>query len=364
MTTSSPSNYLEIKHLEKMFGQFQALKDISLSIKQGEFVCFLGPSGCGKTTLLRMIAGLEQPTSGAVIQDGRDVTFLPPQKRDFGIVFQSYALFPNLTVAENIALGLRNQGKKRKEIEEKVHYWLKLIGLDSQSIKYPAQISGGQQQRVALARALALEPGLLLMDEPLSALDAQVRTHLRTEIKNLQRQLNITTIMVTHDQEEALTMADRIVVMDHGVVKQVGTPQEIYATPQSQFVADFIGNMNFLEALVTGDNQIRINRQVLNHDTQRYPIGSKVKLALRPESIEIQPDSVGWLKAEVSHVEFIGSFLHVRCQADTYYGLQPLLIQVPIHQGQKLNLQQGKTVSLNWANQAMQLFPMGEQPHV
>ncbi|MDR0806864.1 MAG: putative 2-aminoethylphosphonate ABC transporter ATP-binding protein [Enterobacteriaceae bacterium] len=357
---STPANYLEIKNLEKRFGRFQALKEISLSIKQGEFVCFLGPSGCGKTTLLRTIAGLEQPTSGCVIQDGRDVTFLPPQKRDFGIVFQSYALFPNLTVAENIALGLRNQGKKRKEVEEKVSYWLKLIGLDSQSIKYPAQISGGQQQRVALARALALEPGLLLMDEPLSALDAQVRTHLRAEIKALQQQLNITTIMVTHDQEEALTMADRIVVMDHGVIKQVGTPQEIYAAPQSRFVADFIGNMNFLDALVIGHNQIRLNRQTLRHRTYDYPTGSKVKLALRPESIEIQSDKNGWLSAEITHIEFLGSFLHVMCQADTYYGLQPLLVQLPVSHGSALNLYHGKTISLNWNNQAIQLFPVYE----
>ncbi|GKX52982.1 putative 2-aminoethylphosphonate ABC transporter ATP-binding protein [Budvicia aquatica] len=360
MSISPSLNYLEIQRLEKNFGQFQALKDISLTIKQGEFICFLGPSGCGKTTLLRAIAGLELPTSGKVIQNGHDVTFLPPQKRDFGIVFQSYALFPNLTVAENIALGLRNQGMKRKQVDEKVSYWLKLVGLDNQSIKYPAQISGGQQQRVALARALALEPGLLLMDEPLSALDAQVRTHLRTEIKNLQRQLNITTIMVTHDQEEALTMADRIVVMDHGVIKQVGTPSEIYTSPQGKFVASFIGNMNFLDALVVGQNQIRVNRLTLNHNTDTYAPGSKVKLALRPESIEVMHRTTGAVNALVTHVEFMGSFLRILCEADTYYGAQPLMVQIPVNRGVEINLHAGQSVSLRWAKHDMQLFSAGD----
>lgn len=220
--------YLDIQHLNKQFGAFQALKGISLTIEPGEFICFLGPSGCGKTTLLRAIAGLDLPDSGEIWQGGRNISRLPPQERDFGIVFQSYALFPNLTVAQNIAFGLENQGLARDLIKERVDHWLGLVDLTAQSHKYPSQISGGQQQRVALARALALSPGLLLLDEPLSALDALVRTHLRSEIRALQQRLGITTIMVTHDQEEALTMADRIVVMEGGRIVQVGTPQEIY----------------------------------------------------------------------------------------------------------------------------------------
>src|SRR5688572_16394662 len=207
--------YLRIERLSKRFGGFTALRDISLEIFEREFVCFLGPSGCGKTTLLRAIAGLDIQSSGRIEQAGKDISALPPAERDFGIVFQSYALFPNLTVAKNIAYGLESRRAARAEVDRRVKELLALVGLDDQGDKYPAQLSGGQQQRVALARALAPAPGLLLLDEPLSALDAKVRTHLRHEVKQLQRRLGVTTVMVTHDQEEALTMADRIVVMNH-----------------------------------------------------------------------------------------------------------------------------------------------------
>ena len=280
--------YLDIKHLNKHFGAFQALKDISLAIEQGEFVCFLGPSGCGKTTLLRAIAGLDLPGSGEIWQGGRDISLLPPQQRDFGIVFQSYALFPNLTVADNIAFGLQNQHLDKARIRETVQHWLELVGLAAQSHKYPSQISGGQQQRVSLARALALSPGLLLLDEPLSALDAQVRTHLRSEIRALQQRLGITTIMVTHDQEEALTMADRIVVMEGGTIVQIGTPRQIYHQPASRFVASFVGSMNFLDALVLSPQQVRLNEQPLTL-ANRAAAGSKLQLAIRPEAISLTP---------------------------------------------------------------------------
>src|SRR6266436_2403119 len=219
------TSHLEVRNLSKRFGDFSALGDISLDIAEGEFVCFLGPSGCGKTTLLRAIAGLDIQTSGRIEQGGRDISALPPTKRDFGIVFQSYALFPNLTAAKNVAYGLENTRAKRAEVAKRVRELLDLIGLGEHGGKYPAQLSGGQQQRVALARALATSPGLLLLDEPLSALDARVRLRLRHEIKDLQRRLGVTTIMVTHDQEEALTMADRIVVMNAGAIEQVGTPR-------------------------------------------------------------------------------------------------------------------------------------------
>lgn len=224
-----PRVYLSIDRLTKKFGNFVALDSVSLEVYEGEFICFLGPSGCGKTTLLRAIAGLDIQTSGTVQQDGQDISALPPFERDFGIVFQSYALFPNLTSQRNIAFGLENQKLEKSKINARVTELLELVGLPDQGDKYPAQLSGGQQQRIALARAIATSPGLLLLDEPLSALDAKVRSHLRHEMKLLQRRLGVTTVMVTHDQEEALTMADRIVVMNHGVIEQVGTPTEISA---------------------------------------------------------------------------------------------------------------------------------------
>src|SRR6185436_15587340 len=253
----SAAPFLRIRDLSKRFGQFTALKDISLDVKQGDFVCFLGPSGCGKTTLLRAIAGLDPQDEGLIEIAGRDVSRLPPAARDFGIVFQSYALFPNLTVAANVGYGLVNRRAGRAEIDRRVAELLALVGLTDQGAKYPVQLSGGQQQRVALARALATSPGLLLLDEPLSALDARVRLRLRDEVKSLQCSVSVTTIMVTHDQEEALAMADRIVVMNQGVIEQVGTPSEIYRNPATAFVADFVGTMTFLDAQVTGPERLR-----------------------------------------------------------------------------------------------------------
>ena len=239
-------DYLRLQGIRKSFGSFQALSDIDLAIRQGEFVCFLGPSGCGKTTLLRIIAGLETQTAGSIQQAGRDISILPPAERAYGIVFQSYALFPNLSVTDNVAYGLVNRKVAKAAAAARVDELLKLVGLPGSGAKYPAQLSGGQQQRIALARALATSPGLLLLDEPLSALDAIVRVHLRQEIRSLQRKLGVTTVMVTHDQEEALSVADRIVVMNHGVIEQVGTPMEVYRDPATPFVAEFVGKINVL----------------------------------------------------------------------------------------------------------------------
>ena len=228
---------LALSGIYKDFGTFRALKNIELTVNRGEFVCFLGPSGCGKTTLLRIIAGLEVQSAGTIRHGERDISRLPPAERDYGIVFQSYALFPNLTVFDNVAYGLVNRHRPRKEIAARVTELLKLIGLPDSGGKFPSQLSGGQQQRIALARAIATSPGLLLLDEPLSALDALERVRLRQEMRALQQRLGITTIMVTHDQEEALSMADRIVVMNHGVIEQVGTPMEIYREPASPLPA-------------------------------------------------------------------------------------------------------------------------------
>lgn len=219
--------FLSIQDISKRFDGFTALNQVSLDIRKGEFVCLLGPSGCGKTTLLRIISGLEKPDKGRVILKEKDITLSPPAERNMGIVFQSYALFPNMTAGQNIAFGLKNRMKSKKSIQEKIRHVLQLVDLESIRDRYPAQLSGGQQQRVALARALALSPDLLLLDEPLSALDAKVRLKLRREIRQLQENTGITTIMVTHDQEEALTMADRMVVMNHADLIQEGTPHEV-----------------------------------------------------------------------------------------------------------------------------------------
>ncbi|TVQ36570.1 MAG: putative 2-aminoethylphosphonate ABC transporter ATP-binding protein [Geminicoccaceae bacterium] len=303
--------YLVIDQVTKRFGPFVALDRVSLAVRDGEFVCFLGPSGCGKTTLLRAIAGLELQSEGAIRQKGQDISLLPPSARDFGIVFQSYALFPNLTVADNVGYGLVGRGLRRGAIQARIDELLRLVGLPDQGPKYPAQLSGGQQQRVALARALATSPGLLLLDEPLSALDAKVRQRLRLEMKDLQRRLGVTTIMVTHDQDEALTMADRIVVMNEGVIEQIGTPEEVYTRPATAFVADFIGEMNFLDGALTDAAAVRVGNLTL---ALPAPVasGPEVTIGIRPEDVRI--DDAHGIEAQVHHVEFLGA--HVRVSLD------------------------------------------------
>lgn len=322
-TPEARKPYLRISNLTKRYGPFTALSDIDLEIMEGEFICFLGPSGCGKTTLLRAIAGLDIQTSGRIEQGGRDISVLPPAERDFGIVFQSYALFPNLTIFANIAYGLENRRRPKAEIAARVMRLLEQVGLADQRDKYPAQLSGGQQQRIALARALATEPGLLLLDEPLSALDAKVRARLRHEIKALQRAVGITTIMVTHDQEEALTMADRIVVMNHGVVEQVGTPQAIYRNPASAFVADFIGAMNFLPAQVAGPETVRYGDTLLRCLPHELAAGAPITLAIRPEDIVVQEGAAAagggenLLSVQVGELEFLGPFVRATLEGPT-----------------------------------------------
>ncbi len=310
------TSYLEVRDVSKRFGDFAALRKVSLEVTEGEFVCFLGPSGCGKTTLLRAIAGLDIQSSGLIVQGGKDISALPPEERDFGIVFQSYALFPNLTVRRNIAFGLENRAMPRREIDVRVDELLALIGLPEQAEKFPAQISGGQQQRVALARALAPKPGLILLDEPLSALDAKVRIHLRHELKQLQAQLGVTMIMVTHDQEEALSIADRIVVMNVGVVEQVGTPQDIYDKPATRFVADFIGAMNFFKGVMISPSEVRVGALRLSCRPNGHDQGSAVTVAIRPEDIQL-PDVAdasrpNMVDADVGTLEFLGSHVRTR----------------------------------------------------
>jgi iron(III) transport system ATP-binding protein len=321
--------YLQLRSIRKEFGAFTALADINLDIVKGEFVCFLGPSGCGKTTLLRIIAGLDTPTSGSISQAGIDITRRPPAERDYGIVFQSYALFPNLSVADNVAYGLVNQRVARPQIQARVTELLKLVGLPGSEPKYPSQLSGGQQQRIALARALATAPGLLLLDEPLSALDALERVRLRQEIRALQQKLGVTTIMVTHDQEEALSLADRIVVMNHGVIEQVGSAMSIYREPSSPFVADFVGKVNVLPGWLAGQ-QLSVGTFCLSlpHVTAPRSDREAVKVYLRPEDVLARPVGGGAASfqaddplvfdAVIEKIDFLGSFCHVHVNTPAF----------------------------------------------
>jgi iron(III) transport system ATP-binding protein len=351
--------YLRIQGLTKKFGAFTALGDISLEIGEGEFVCFLGPSGCGKTTLLRAIAGLDMQTSGRIEQGGRDISALPPSRRDFGIVFQSYALFPNLTAAQNVAYGLSHARARRVEVARRVRELLEMVGLGEHGRKYPAQLSGGQQQRVALARALATSPGLLLLDEPLSALDAKVRVHLRHEVKQLQRRLGVTTIMVTHDQEEALTMADRIVVMRGGSIEQVGTPLEIYREPASPFVADFIGVMNFVAATVVGDGRVRLGGLELACDADGWAAGTEVTLAIRPEDIVVHEAPAGAPNAVPMRVEalaFLGSFFRADLAADATAGAL-LHADLPVEVVRRLDLAEKRALVCVLPRERIRIYP-------
>ncbi|MGE3934526.1 MAG: putative 2-aminoethylphosphonate ABC transporter ATP-binding protein [Rhodospirillaceae bacterium] len=319
-TRAGREPYLSIRGLNKRFGAFTALSDVDLDIWEGEFVSFLGPSGCGKTTLLRAISGLDVQSEGRIHQGGKDISELPVSHRDFGIVFQSYALFPNLRIKDNVGYGLASAGKPRAEVERRSKELLELVGLADQADKYPAQLSGGQQQRVALARALALSPGLLLLDEPLSALDARVRARLRGEIRDLQRRLKITTVMVTHDQEEALTMSDRIVVMSKGRIEQVGTPDEIYRRPSSPFVADFVGKMNFLPGRLTGPTTAEVQGAALRFaEPLDFGAGTALTICMRPEDVVVRGAAeapVNRLEVSVGVMEFLGNHFSTTLHAN------------------------------------------------
>ncbi len=349
----TPDYFLELRHVRKEFGNFTALHDINLGIRKGEFVCFLGPSGCGKTTLLRVIAGLEMQTSGEVVQAGRDISRQPPAGRDYGIVFQSYALFPNLSVADNIAYGLVNRKTARAQVRQRVAELLKLVGLPGTQEKFPSQLSGGQQQRIALARALATSPGLLLLDEPLSALDALERVRLRQEIRALQKSLGVTTIMVTHDQEEALSVADRIVVMNHGVIDQVGTPLDIYREPASPFVADFVGKVNVLPG--------RVRRGQLEIGGHKLPADGpdrEVRVYLRPEDVLARPISAGddhVFDSTVEQVDFLGAFCHVHVRAASL-SAQPLTVVLSLNFLAEQSLVVGSALPLRLLPERLKIF--------
>lgn len=295
--------YLSVDNVTKTFGTFTALNSVSIDLDRGEFVCLLGPSGCGKTTLLRLIAGLIESESGTIILEGRDLSDLPARARGFGIVFQSYSLFPNMTVAENIGYGLKIRGATDPDIATRVAQLLNMIKLPEEGAKFPGQLSGGQQQRVALARAIAVDPRLLLLDEPLSALDANVRSTLRGEIRALQQELEIPTLMVTHDQDEAMAVADKIVCMNQGTVEQVGTPTELYTEPKTRFVAEFLGESNILNE----EDARALNPEFLY--TQSYCAPKNPVLCVRPEYVRVTPDRAG--DARIRSVTFLGNLSRI-----------------------------------------------------
>ena len=309
--------YLSINGISKSFGTMQVVRNADIEIGRGEFVSFLGPSGCGKTTILRMVAGFETPSAGSISIDGRDVTYLKPSQRNIGMVFQSYALFPNLTVAGNIGFGLRVAGESRAGIDQRVKEMLALIGLPQLADRFPWQLSGGQQQRVALARAIAPRPSVLLLDEPLSALDAKIRVSLREEIRAIQQDLGITTIFVTHDQEEALSMSDRVMVMNQGRIEQIGTPAEIYNHPTTSFVAGFVGTLSQLDATVTDParGEARVGDATISGLSlpTSARAGDALRLALRPESLRRdQREGDQTLEARIQSVNFLGAVIRIK----------------------------------------------------
>src|SRR4051794_28939901 len=288
--------YLELENLHRNFGAVKALNGINISLGEGEFLSLLGPSGCGKTTALRLVAGFDRPDSGAIVVDGKDLTGVPPNRRDMGMVFQAYSLFPNLTAEQNVEFGLRIRKHKRESRAKRVAELLETGGPAPAGKRSPYQLSGGMQQRVAFARALAIEPRVLLLDEPLSALDAKVRVQLREEIRRIQTQLGITTIYVTHDQEEALSISDRVAVLSQGRIEQIGAPAEIYGSPSTPFVAEFVGTMNRLEATVTDpqSGEVDYGGVRLAVDAVRgHSAGERVLVLVRPETVELGPASNG-----------------------------------------------------------------------
>ena len=328
-------SFLQLTQINKIFSDIPAVENFNLEVEQGEFISFLGPSGCGKTTTLRMVAGFELPTSGKITISDQDLTYVPPNKRNVGMVFQSYALFPNMTVAENIGYGLKVTGKPKAEIKQRVNEMLALIHLESFEMRYPGQLSGGQQQRVALARALAIHPQVLLLDEPLSALDAKIRVELRQEIRRIQQQLGITTIYVTHDQEEALSLSDRVVVMSQGRIEQVGTPAEIYSYPETEFVAKFVGQINLLAVDIVNppNGLVKVGQQAVRTSRAvNFPEGNPLRLAIRPE--ELNPGHVEGannLTGIVDAITYLGSIVRLRINIEGNLVLMDMFNERKLH---------------------------------
>ena len=346
---------LELIGITKRYGDFKAVDDLSLDVADGEFLVLLGPSGCGKTTTLRAIAGFVEPTSGQVRLGERDITALPPWKRNAGLVFQSYALFPHITVAENVAFGLEMRKMPKAEMAPRIAEALRLVRLDHLSDRLPRQLSGGQQQRVALARALVFRPDVLLLDEPLSNLDAKLRQDVRVEIRELQRKLGLTTVMVTHDQEEALIMADRLVVMNEGRIRQVGSQQDLYERPAEKFVADFVGRSTFIDGRIDGPGRfVSAGGLVIACETRG---SGSASLALRPERLAILNDTAPLVDNSFSGaVEFIS---YLGSQVDLHVRLSPqerVIVQIQNRPDRPLP-GLGETVRVGWSKSTGRVFP-------
>jgi putative spermidine/putrescine transport system ATP-binding protein len=347
---------LSVEKLTKRFGTSLAVDDLDLSVGEGELVALLGPSGCGKTTTLRMVAGFLPPTSGRVLFDNEDVTSLPAYKRSTGMVFQSYALFPHMTAAQNVGFGLEMRGLSPPERDSKVEQALKLVRLSHLADRLPRELSGGQQQRVALARALVINPKLFLLDEPLSNLDAKLRSEVRIEIRALQQRLGLTTLLVTHDREEALTMADRLVVMDGGRVRQIGTPRELYDEPQDAFVADFVGRCNILPGRRENQSHFRTEGGLLLAvDSAANESKDATAFALRPERISISPGAGGQTHGRLEALTYLGAQTeyHVRIDSELFVVVRP----TPAAGEPLARIRPQDLVSLQWEPAAARLVP-------
>lgn len=342
-------SFLTLESLNKKFGDFVAVNDISLSIERGEFISLLGPSGCGKTTTLQMIAGLLPPSSGRILLDGKDITQTAPNKRGLGIVFQSYALFPHMTATENVAFGLEMRGIEKSERLDRALKALEQVKLGQFVDRYPKDMSGGQRQRVALARALVIEPPILLLDEPLSNLDAKLREEMRIELRLLQQDIGVTTILVTHDQEEALSMSDRIVVMKQGQVSQTAAPLDLYERPNNTFVSNFVGKTNLIPGKVVGRNEVMIGGNTIGIDTLDYEDRANVTLSIRPEKLYMSDDKSGY-EVQIDAAIFLG--------ASWLYRVTGSLGELFVTQTNtgEAGFKKGDTSWLSWSEGAMTLY--------
>ena len=365
---------VDVRDAVKRYGDFTALQKISLGIRDNEFFTLLGPSGCGKTTLLRMIAGFEDVTEGAIFLYGDEIESLPPHQRPVNTVFQNYALFPHMTILDNVGFGLEMRGASKADARRKAGEMLELVQLSPFSGRKPSQLSGGQQQRVALARALAPSPKVLLLDEPLSALDLKPRKAMQIELKHIQRETGITFIFVTHDQEEALTMADRIVVMNQGVIEQVGSPTQIYREPANLFVADFIGEMNQLPATARGKAGISIgaDSDIVKSQEHQFADGETIVAAIRPEDViphangsgtpdeaDVIGDPENVFTVLIAEMEFLGSFWRCRLQNE-YFGESELIADLSINAVRRFELEAGKTMVVELPQNRLMAFPRSE----
>lgn len=350
-------SFLNLKQVSKIYGKFAAVKDFDLSVEKGEFISLLGPSGCGKTTTLQMIAGLVTPTTGTITLDGRDITHIAPAQRQLGVVFQSYALFPHMTVAQNVSFGLEMRKVPKAEREARVKETLGMVHLSQLADRYPREMSGGQRQRVAIARALVINPPVLLLDEPLSNLDAQLREEMQFELRRIQRAVGITTVMVTHDQAEALSISDRIVVMEKGNITQVDAPYKLYEHPRNDFISNFVGKSNFMSAQMQADATLTIENTAIRFTPLHSgdaKHGDKVSIFIRPEKLQLAEAGSGHIDGQVTTRYFMGSQWFVTVTTPT----GPMSVTLP-------NVgtpppSEGETVGLKWQHNDCRILMAGE----